>query len=55
MVFKGGAKTFLFIETNGRWKGVLSEDEFALHEATKSRVLTPECARWLERGRVALR
>ena len=55
MVFKGGAKTFFFKGINGRWKGVLSEDELAMYEATKSRVLTPECARWLEQGRVALR
>jgi len=55
MVFKGGAKTFFYKGTNGRWKGVLSENELAMCEATKSRVLTPECARWLELGRVALR
>ncbi|MBX3051887.1 MAG: sulfotransferase domain-containing protein [Caldilineaceae bacterium] len=54
-VFKGGASTFFYKGTNGRWKGVLSEDELAMCEATKSRVLTPGCARWLEQGRVALR
>lgn len=53
-IWKGGMKTFFFKGTNGRWKGILSEDELAMYEATKSQVLTPECTRWLEKGREAL-
>ncbi len=52
--FKEGAKTFFFKAMNGRWRGVLSEDELTMYETTKSQVLTPDCARWLEQGRVAL-
>lgn len=52
--FKGGDDTFFFKGTNGRWRDVLSKDELAMYETTKSQVLTPECARWLEQGRVSL-
>lgn len=48
--FKGGSKTFINKGTNGRWKGVLSDDELALYDDTIKRVLTPECAHWLETG-----
>ena len=53
-IWKDGAKTFFFRGTNGRWKGVLSPEEIALYETTASKVLTSDCARWLEQGRVAL-
>ena len=52
-VWKEGANTFFFKGTNGRWREVLSDDELAMYETTKSQVLTPECARWLEQGRMA--
>lgn len=48
--FKGGTKAFLYKGTNGRWKDVLSEDELALYDAAVERVLTPDCAHWLETG-----
>jgi len=48
---KGWAETFFFKGTNGRWKGVLSEEEIAQFEETAVKVLTPDCARWLEQGR----
>ncbi len=48
-----GAKTFFFKGTNGRWKVVLSPEELVLYEQAVKRVLTPECAKWLEQGRVA--
>jgi len=46
----GGAKRFFFKGTNGRWRDVLDGDDLALYEEAKRRVLTPECAMWLERG-----
>jgi aryl sulfotransferase len=52
--WKDGARTFFFKGTNGRWKEVLSAEELALYEETAARVLTPDCRRWLEQGRVAL-
>jgi aryl sulfotransferase len=53
-VWQGGAKTFFFKGTNGRWKEVLTPEELVLYQEAVKRVLTPECARWLEQGRVAL-
>jgi aryl sulfotransferase len=48
--FEGGANRFFFKGTNGRWRDVLDADDLALYEEAKRRVLSPECARWLERG-----
>lgn len=52
--FRDGAKTFFHKGTNGRWWEVLTEAERAMYEQTKIRVLTPDCARWLELGRAGL-
>ena len=52
-VFKGGAQTFFYKGTNHRWKEVLSADELALYESAASRIVTPDCRRWLENGRSA--
>ena len=52
-IFQGGANTFFYKGSNGRWRDVLSEDELAMYEVTKSQVLSLECARWLEEGRAA--
>lgn len=49
-IFKGGVETFFFKGMNGRWRDVLNESDLALYEKAKQRVLTPECARWLEEG-----
>jgi aryl sulfotransferase len=53
-VFTGGAQTFFYKGTNGRWKAVLSAEELAMYERTASRLLTPGCRAWLEHGRSAL-
>lgn len=53
-VWKGGGQTFIFKGTNGRWKDVLSPEELAHYAEVVARVLPPDCAEWLERGRVAL-
>jgi aryl sulfotransferase len=53
-LFKGGAQTFIFKGTNGRWKDVLSQDELALYADAMRRVVTPACAAWLEHGRMAM-
>lgn len=52
--FRDGANTFFHKGTNGRWRDVLSAAELAMYEQARARVLTPECARWLEQGRAAL-
>jgi hypothetical protein len=48
--FKGGTDAFIYKGTNGRWRGVLTEQDLALYEAAKRRVLEPDCAEWLEQG-----
>ncbi len=52
--WRGGAQTFIFKGTNGRWREVLSPEELALYTQTAAKVLTPDCAAWLEQGRAAL-
>nr|VFK20217.1 MAG: aryl sulfotransferase [Candidatus Kentron sp. LFY] len=51
--FTGGQKAFFHKGKNGRWKDVLTEQEVARYEAAVARVLSPDCASWLERGRLA--
>ena len=51
--FKGGPQTFINKGTNGRWREVLTEDDLKLYHAAVARELTPECAHWLEHGRLA--
>ena len=48
--FKGGAQTFINKGTNGRWRGVLDDEDLALYEAAKIRAMVPDCAAWLENG-----
>ncbi|UCH24915.1 MAG: sulfotransferase domain-containing protein [Trueperaceae bacterium] len=50
--FRGGETSFIHKGTNGRWREVLTEDDLALYHETVQRVLTPECARYVERGRL---
>ena len=52
-VWHGGADTFFFQGTNGRWRAVLSAAELALYEERAVGTLTPECRAWLEQGWVA--
>jgi aryl sulfotransferase len=48
--FAGGESGFIFKGTNGRWKQILTEEDLALYWAARSRVLSPDCAAWLENG-----
>lgn len=50
LIFRGGQRSFFFQGRNGRWRDVLDASDLALYEAAKQRVLTPDCARWLEQG-----
>jgi aryl sulfotransferase len=49
---KGGAQTFFNKGTSGRWRGVLTESDLELYKAAVARELTPDCAHWLEHGRL---
>lgn len=48
----GGVKTFIYKGTNGRWRDVLTKEDLQLYEAAVKRELTPDCAYWLEHGRL---
>jgi aryl sulfotransferase len=50
LFFEGGQRRFFFKGTNERWRGVLTEGDLALYEEAKARVLSPDCAAWLETG-----
>lgn len=47
--FKGGADTFIHKGTNGRWKGVLDEEDLALYDEAMAK-LPSDYAEWLENG-----
>jgi aryl sulfotransferase len=51
--FRGGFGTFFHKGTNGRWRDVLGEEDLELYARARERVLSPDCADWLERGRLA--
>ena len=51
-IFSSGSTGFFFKGTNGRWRDVLTDEDLALYEAAKQRVLSDDCARWLEEGGV---
>ena len=53
-MWNGGAQTFIFKGTNGRWKDILSADEVALYTKKAAELLPPDCIAWLEQGRTAL-
>jgi aryl sulfotransferase len=46
-LFLGGAETFLYKGTNGRWRDVLTTDELAAYERAVAELLPPDAARWL--------
>ena len=52
--FTGGANSFLYKGTNGRWIDVLSPEELTMYHAAVKRELTPESAHWLENGGIII-
>lgn len=51
--FRGGVDAFVYKGTNGRWRGLLGEEDLALYAEARARVMTPDCAAWLEHGSLA--
>jgi aryl sulfotransferase len=49
-LFEGGAESFLFKGTNGRWREVLTEGELQRYQDRVQELLSPEAAHWLEHG-----
>jgi len=52
-LMQGGAKTFYAKGTSGRWRNLFTPPELRLYAAAVERNLPPECAHWLEDGRLA--
>lgn len=52
-IFEGGADSFLYKASNGRWRDVLTGAELARYQKRVSEILPPDAARWLEQGRAA--
>lgn len=50
--FKGGANTFFIKGTNGRWRGVLTDEDLVMYDRAVARELSANCHRWLEHGRL---
>lgn len=46
-IFEGGADTFLFKATNGRWRDVLTADEVAAYERRVRELLPADAVTWL--------
>jgi aryl sulfotransferase len=53
-IFEGGAESFLFKGTNGRWRDVLTPEELAAYEQRVAEMLPPDAVAWLAGGRRAL-
>jgi aryl sulfotransferase len=51
--FEGGAKSFLFKGTNGRWRDVLTPEELATYASRVAEILPSPAGVWLEGGRRA--
>ncbi len=47
--FEGGAARFFYKGDNGRWRGVLTDDDLALYD-TAAATLDPTLRQWLEHG-----
>ncbi len=48
--WEGGAKTFIYKGTNGRWREQLGRDVSERYLARAERELGHDCARWLAHG-----
>jgi hypothetical protein len=46
-LFEGGASTFLYRGTNGRWRDVLTPDEVARSAAAEERCVPADARAWL--------
>ena len=49
-VFKGGQATFINKGTNGGWRDVLTDEDLDLYKETPDKLLSSDCATWLEEG-----
>ena len=52
-IFKGGAAAFFHKGCNDQWRGVLTDEELVAYAAKRDKVLTKDCADFLEQGKAA--
>jgi aryl sulfotransferase len=50
--FEGGTDRFFFKGENDRWRGVLRHEDLATYDRKLKSRVSPDCALWLERGRL---
>ena len=50
-IFVRGGQSLVNKGTNGRWRDVLTREEVDKCDEVASKMLTPDCARWLKTGR----
>ncbi len=48
---RGGAESFIFKGTNGRWREVLTSQEIEAYAKRVAELLAPAGSAWLEAGR----
>lgn len=51
-IWEGGGNTFLNKGTNGRWRGVVREEDLQRYDAKVKKEFSPELAHWIEFGRL---
>jgi aryl sulfotransferase len=49
-LWKGGATTFINKGTNGRWKGILTDEQVKAYQQAAEKRLGKKCAKWLAEG-----
>ena len=52
-IWQGGGDTFLHKGINGRWQGVVNQEDLDLYDAKVKEEFSPELAHWIEFGRLA--
>jgi aryl sulfotransferase len=50
--FQGGPERFFHKGSNERWRGIFRDEDLARYDAKVRALLSPECARWVARGRL---
>ncbi len=50
--FEGGANSFFYKGSNGRWRDVMTADDIALYDRVAAARMTPGLRRWIEAGRL---
>jgi aryl sulfotransferase len=52
-IFEGGADSFIFKGSNGRWRDLLTKEDVEAYESRALKELGPACAHWLATGEMS--